>query len=88
VAGTTSTAKEQENVTLSLPADVLREARHMAVDRGLSLSRFLSEILRERVEAKRRYEAARDRALYRMRHARSLGTNGVITWTRDALYER
>lgn len=30
------------NVTISLPESLLREVRHLAVDRGLSLSRFLA----------------------------------------------
>jgi hypothetical protein len=81
-------AAPHENVTLSLPADVLREARHLAVDRGLSLSRFLAEVLEERVEAKRQYEVARERALHRMRQGFDLGTHGQITWTRDELHER
>ena len=36
------------NVTLSLPDDLLREARHLAVDQGVSLSRFVAMSLEHR----------------------------------------
>jgi hypothetical protein len=81
-------AVEHQNVTLSLPADVVREARHLAVDRGLSLSRFLASILEEQTARARAYRRAQDRALRRMRDGVDLGTNGTITWTRDELHER
>ncbi|MBI2357305.1 MAG: hypothetical protein HYV04_00035, partial [Deltaproteobacteria bacterium] len=41
---------EKQNVTLSIPKDVLREAKHLAVDRGISLSGFLVEALEERAK--------------------------------------
>ena len=78
----------QRNVTVSLPEDVLREARHLAVDKGLSLSRFLAEILEQRVRDTRAYNQAKERELDRMRQGMDLGTHGKITWTRDELYER
>ena len=49
---------ETQNVTVSLPASLVREARHLAVDQGISLSRFIAQLLEERVEASRRYRAA------------------------------
>lgn len=73
-----------KNVTVSLPEDILREARHLAVDKGLSLSRFLAELLEERVA----YNEARESARERMRKGMNLGTHGKIPWTRDELYER
>jgi hypothetical protein len=39
------------NVTVSLPEELLREARHEAVDHGLALSRYLAELLQERLQA-------------------------------------
>ena len=35
---------KKQNITLSIPKDVLREAKHFAVDRGISLSGFLVEV--------------------------------------------
>jgi hypothetical protein len=76
------------NVTLSLPDDLLREARHLAVDAGISLSRFVAQSLEQRVEAVRGYRIARDRQLRLLRHGLDLGTNGAATWPRDSLHER
>jgi hypothetical protein len=78
----------RENVTLSLPADVLRKARHLAVDRGVSLSRYLSQVLEEQVSNHEEYQRAKERWRQRVREARSLGSEGRIGWTRDELHER
>jgi hypothetical protein len=77
-----------QNVALTLPEEVLREARHMAVDRGVPLSRCLSMVLEEQVRDRRRYEEARDRQRALMRQGIDLGAHGQITWTRDELHER
>ncbi len=69
---------ERGNVTISLPADLIREARHLAVDRGVSLSRFLAEILEERIETTRRRRAARDRQRQLLEKGLALGTRSSI----------
>ncbi len=76
------------NVTVSLSADVAREARHLAVDRGLSLSGFLSRLLAEQIEATRNYRAARDRQLRLLHAGLPLGTSGRPAWSRESLHER
>ncbi len=83
-----SETTQRANVTLTLPAGVLREARHKAVDRGVSLSRYLAEVLEESLGKDRRYQRAMELAFEEMRNARSLGSNGTATWTRDELHER
>ncbi|MBI4503897.1 MAG: CopG family transcriptional regulator [Chloroflexi bacterium] len=77
-----------QNVTLALPADLLREAKHLAVDRGMSLSRFVAVILEEHVVATRRYRSARARQRRLLEGGRPLGTGGRITWRRDELHGR
>lgn len=76
------------NVTVSLPADILREARHMAVDQGVSLSGFLAKLLEERVVMARRRREARDRQRRILDKGLPLGTHGEIGWSREALHER
>jgi hypothetical protein len=77
------------NVTLTLPADLLRRARHLAVERGLSLSRLLAEELERLVGNDEAYEAAQKRLLARMRKGFNLGLkDGRVPWTRDELHER
>jgi hypothetical protein len=79
---------EQQNVTVTLPVDLLREVRHLAVDRGVSLSRFIALLLEEEVEGQHRYKVAKDRQLALLRAGLPLGTHGKITWRRTELHER
>jgi hypothetical protein len=76
------------NVTVSLSAELVREARHLAVDRGVSLSGFLSRLLVEQIEATRNYRAARDRQLRLLADGLPLGTEGKSAWSRESLHER
>jgi len=86
--GVTRKHVEKQNVTLSIPKDVLREAKHLAVDRGTSLSGLLVEALEERVKrlSEMRRAAERQRAL--MRRGLRLGTKGKARWTREDLHAR
>jgi hypothetical protein len=79
---------EKQNITLSLPRDILREAKHFAVDQGVSLSGFLVDALTERVKRLREIQraGARQRAL--MRRGLKLGTQGRATWKRADLHAR
>jgi hypothetical protein len=61
-----------QNITLSLPEEDLREAR----------------MLRELVEQETGYARARDRSLARLREGMDLGTGGHIGWSRDSVHER
>jgi hypothetical protein len=76
------------NVTVSLSADLVREARHLAVDQGVSLSRFLGLLLAEQIEATSNYRAARDRQLRLLQQGLPLGTGGQVSWSRESLHER
>jgi hypothetical protein len=52
------------------------------------LSRFLALLLEAQVTAGRRYQAARERQLKRLRVGLPPGTGGQIDWTRERLHER
>ncbi len=78
----------QQNVTVSLPVYLLREIRHMAVDQGVSLSRFIALLLEQEVEGRIRYQAAKERQIMLMREGLPLGTYGTTTWDRSELHER
>lgn len=77
-----------QSVTLSLPPDLVRKARHVAVERGVSLSRLVGSCLEEVVEPESSYEQARDRAIARMRQGVPMGVGERPGWTRDELHER
>lgn len=79
---------EHQNVTVMLPTDLLREVRHLAVDEGISLSRFIAQLLEQKVEERRAYGAARERQLALMQTGLPLGTRAVTTWDRSELHER
>jgi len=77
-----------QNITLSLPEEDLREARILAASRGTSVSQLLARMLRELVEQETGYARARDRSLARLREGMDLGTGGHIDWSRDSVHER
>jgi len=77
-----------QNITLSLPEEDLREARILAARRGTSVSQLLAGMLREKVERETGYDAARRRSLSTLRDGLELGTGGHATWSRDEIHER
>jgi hypothetical protein len=79
---------DRQNVTISLPSDLVREVRHLAVDEGVSLSQYVATLLEERVARRRSYNEARLRQQALLDQGLPLGTNGVIGWTRESLHER
>lgn len=74
------------NVTLKLDTDLLREARVIAAEEGLSVSALLADRLEAIVRERKTFERARRRALARLR------TGIDLRWTpsrtRDELHER
>ena len=74
------------NLTVRVDADLIREAKVLAAQRGTSVSRLLAHQLEELVRRDRHYEAAKRRSLARLARANDLG------WTRpasrDELHER
>lgn len=79
---------ENQNVTLSVPRELLKRVKRLAADRDTSVSALMTEALARLTDEDRRYSAARKRALGALKSARSLGTRGRRTWTRDELHER
>lgn len=80
---------QRRNVTLSLPADVVRRARRLAAKRGVSLSKLLSDKLESLVVENEQYERANERLFARMRQGFDLGLkDGRPVWSRDELHER
>jgi hypothetical protein len=77
-----------QNITLSLPENDLREARVLAAQRGTSVSQFLARMLSDAVERETGYGTAKDRSLTLLSEGLDLGTNGEPSWSRDDLHER
>ncbi len=79
---------ERQNVTLSLPKNLIRQAKSAALKRHKSLSEFLRESLEDTVSAASNYKKAMDRQRKLMQSGFDLGTGGVLTASRDELHER
>jgi hypothetical protein len=77
-----------QNVTLSIPKNILRKAKILAIQKNTSLSGLLTQTLVDLVEHQEAYEQARQRNLALLEHGLDLGTQGKITWKREALHER
>lgn len=74
------------NITLKLDAEILREARILAAEEGLSVSALLAAKLDEIVRQRKGYDRSRKRAVARLRKGFDL------RWTpprsRDELHDR
>ncbi len=79
---------ETQNVTLSLPKDLVRKAKIIAVERQTSISGLLKDLLAEIVAQEDRYAAARNRHLEVLHQGMDLGTSGMIRWMREEMHER
>ncbi|MCZ0939562.1 MAG: hypothetical protein OXJ55_13045 [Caldilineaceae bacterium] len=79
---------EKQNVTLSLPRSVLRKAKKIAIDKDLSLSGLMVELLTELVEREDQYASSERQYLALLEQDTDLGTDGLIGWTRADLHER
>ena len=79
---------EKQNVTLSIPKTLLRQAKIMAMSQNKSLSQFLKESLEEKVREKADYKKAQKRQLRLLKNGLDLGTKGPIKSSRDDLHAR
>jgi hypothetical protein len=79
---------ERQNITLSLSKLLLKQARHLAVERGQSLSGLLSEFIEKMVANEKSAERAGSRMRRRLRDGLHLGTGGRSSWTREDLHAR
>ena len=78
----------KRNITLSLSADLIRAAKHLAVERGVSLSGLLGGLLEQMVKEERAYSRSANRMRARLKRGINMGTGGRPGWTRDELHER
>jgi len=77
-----------QNITLAVPKHILRKFKEIAFHRQKSVSKLMVEMMEELVANEEGYRLARKSHLRQMDSARSLGTEGKITWNRDDLHER
>ncbi len=79
---------ETQNVTLSLPKELLRQAKIIAIEENTSLSQLLKTAIVEIVTKADRYKIAQAQHLDWLKEAADLGNGGKPQWTREDLHER
>lgn len=79
---------QTQNVTLSLPKEMLQRAKLIAVQRHVSLSRLLTGLIEELVRSDLRYERSRQRHMAILEQGFDLGTHGQARASREELHER
>lgn len=79
---------ETQNITLSLPKEILLKVKLIAVQRGTSVSSLLGQTLEHLVRQEDAYTHAQRRHLQWLEHSADLGTSGRISTRRDELHER
>jgi predicted transcriptional regulator len=79
---------ETQNITLSLPKDVLLKVKHIAVRRHTSISSLLTQALETLVQQEDAYAQGKRRHLQWLAQGADLGTGGQMATQRDDLHER
>lgn len=77
-----------QNITISLPKEVLLRVKHLAIDEQTSVSGLLARLLEGLVRRDEAFGRARRRHLALLDRGLDLGTNGRISWRREDLYDR
>ncbi len=79
---------ERQNITLSIPKETLKKAKHLAVSKEQSLSGLLTEYIEDLVRQEERYKQAEERQLLLMEEGIDFGLKGKVEWSREDIYER
>lgn len=79
---------EKQNVTLSLPVDLLQKLRISAAKRNTSMSSLLENAAYKMLEGEDNRETRTKRMIERMRKSPGRGPGDNIPWTREELHER
>ena len=79
---------ERQNITLSIPKEILLKIKLLAVQRRTSVSGLLTQTIERLVQQEDGYAHARQRHLLWMEQGADLGTGGQILTHRDELHER
>jgi len=79
---------ETQNITLSIPKEILLQVKLIAVTRQTSVSGLLTQTLEGLVRQEDAYAHARRRHLQCLEQGVDLGTEGQVLTQRDELHER
>ena len=79
---------ENQNVTLSIPRTLLKQAKIVAASQDKSLSQLMRESLEDKVREEADYKKARIRQVRLLKKGLDLGTGGQVKISRDELHAR
>jgi hypothetical protein len=79
---------EYQNITLSIPKEVLKKVKHIAIEKNTSVSGLLSQTLEDIVNQETGYQRAKERQLILMESGIDIGLSGKRKWNREELHER
>ena len=79
---------ETQNITLSVPREILLKVKLLAVKRQTSVSGLLTQTLERLVQQEDAYARAQQRHMQWLEQGADLGTGGQILTRRDELHER
>jgi hypothetical protein len=79
---------ERQNITLSLPKELLQKAKIIAVRNNTSLSGLLSDYLAKISDDDEAYRSAQARHRRLLKKGFDFGLEGHIPWKREDLHER
>lgn len=76
----------KQNITLSIEKELIKKGKVIAARKDTSVSKMMSELLKEIVDRDDRFEAAKRNALNTLKKGFHLG--GRIAWKREDLHAR
>ncbi|AYO31589.1 CopG family transcriptional regulator [Biomaibacter acetigenes] len=79
---------QYQNITLSIPKELLKKIKHIAIEKQISISALLTKTLEEIVHKEDSYEKAKKHHLSILETGFELDTCGKINWRREDLHER
>ncbi|MEW6696906.1 MAG: DUF6364 family protein [Bacillota bacterium] len=79
---------EYQNITLSIPKEILKKVKHIAVEKNTSVSGLLSRHLEDIVARDDAYKKAKSSQMEIMEKGLNLLSEGKISWNREDLHER
>lgn len=79
---------ERQNITLSLPKDLLQKAKILAIKKNTSLSGLLSDFIAKITDEEEAYQLAQTRHRRLLKKGYDFGLEGEISWKREDLHER
>lgn len=79
---------EHQNITLSIPKEILKKVKHMAVEKNTSVSGLLSRHLEDIVASDNAYKKAKASQIEIMEKGFDLIGEGKTSWSREDLHDR